>query len=93
MCVCVCVCYFSHFLHMFQVLVAFMVGMTNLYRYYGNHIVDQVTNTPASQTFKGSVCLLCFPPYIIIYDSSQFVYFRDTSRFLLSTSGGEGDIN
>ncbi|KAK2166716.1 hypothetical protein LSH36_36g02028, partial [Paralvinella palmiformis] len=36
------------------VLVAFMVGMTNLYRYYGNHIVDQVTNTPASQTFKGS---------------------------------------
>ena len=41
----------------FKVLFAFMVGMTNLYRYYGTHILNQ--KRAASETFKGLVlCLL-----------------------------------
>jgi len=34
-----------------QVLFAFMVGMTNLYRYYGTQMIK--LNTPASESFKG----------------------------------------
>ena len=41
-----------------QVLFAFMVGMTNLYRYYGTLIIEN--DEPASESFRGSVpILLC----------------------------------
>ena len=34
-----------------QVLFSFMVGMTNLYRYYGTHV--DANKRAASETFKG----------------------------------------
>ena len=51
----------------FKVLFAFMVGMTNLYRYYGTHILNQ--KRAASETFKGLVlCLLVLVATVYLLD-------------------------
>ena len=58
----------------FKVLFAFMVGMTNLYRYYGTHILNQ--KTAASETFKGLVlCLLVLgaTTYLLDFNSEVTV--------------------
>ena len=43
-----------------QVLVAFMVGMTNLYRYYGTHVINPQDDTRASEAFRGFVLCSTF---------------------------------
>ena len=65
-----------------QVLFAFVVGMTNLYRYYGNEMVQ---NKPASESFKGFVLyILLFVSYTIscLLDivSSPDHYYSDTGQ-------------
>ncbi len=43
-----------------QVLVAFMVGMTNLYRYYGYILIDDDSTVATTTSFKGYlVALIC----------------------------------
>ena len=50
-----------------------MVGMTNLYRYYGTHILNQ--KRAASETFKGLVlCLLALG--IPIYFEVTFTWLH-----------------